>query len=403
MRAIRVYRKVQHNISVQSTHIEIRAPPPYSSSVQHCVPLPPAPSYFPTHCHPLRPSRSSKWPSYYVIPIEPQSDPLRPYTEEIPESPNFAGEGSERKVTYPPWPSYYAQPVRPSGGYRYMSGWPRRRRLAEPKSEDPRYSDDEDAKWDTSVFRRTYDGPPEWHRNLTEEPKRDSSLKRRKSSLRSDLADLPFDALNPGPRPTTWRHDYQPPHSGKSRRFLGGRGYYPHTFSKFVPSGAAKYTLNPLLKYSRSIHPINYDLRRDPQSTYVQFLNLPRYTNPIDFYQLAADPPAHELCLYHPKLPWTITVRASESNGITIGDMFNQIYMDLSTRVSRQDFYNTSLSPSDREEITTAYTYRTRSQGKNTDEGLLRMDFLGFDVVLLGFAKGKHGLLEIKTRAAETL
>ncbi|KAH0585453.1 hypothetical protein H2248_008692 [Termitomyces sp. 'cryptogamus'] len=228
------------------------------------------------------------------------------------------------------------------------------------------------------------------------------SISRRRKSLRSYGADLTFDSLNLAPRPAYWRPDYVPPHSAHSayaklRRFtLRGRS----TGQNFTPltGSHTNYTLHSLIHYgSSSTHPLAYDIRQDPQTIDIQYLNLPRHSNDLDSYQVATTPPMHELHLYHRKLPWTITIRATQTNGITIGDIFDQIYENLSTRVTRQEFYNVTLSPSDREEMTTAFYYR---QGLETGNGMLRVDFLGFDVVFLGLAKGKNGLLEIKTGPA---
>ncbi|GLB40150.1 hypothetical protein LshimejAT787_0800210 [Lyophyllum shimeji] len=204
-----------------------------------------------------------------------------------------------------------------------------------------------------------------------------------------------LDSLNLAPRPSGWRIDYTPPHvaRGLTRRIS-------RTVRTAVEKNTAEihYTMTPLLLYtSASTHPIAYDIRQDPTQINVQFLDLARPSNDIDFFQLATSPPVNELCLYHPRLPWYINVCASHPNGVTIGDILTQIYESLTKPISRRDLYNDELSAFDREEMSTAFCYR---RGEETGRGMLRMDFLGFDVVFLGLSKTKQGLWEIKTAEA---
>jgi len=158
------------------------------------------------------------------------------------------------------------------------------------------------------------------------------------------------------------------------------------------------YCLSPLLHcISASTHPIAYDIRHNPAQINIQFLDLERPSNDIDFFQLATSPPVKELCLYHPRLPWYIDVCASHPNGVTIDDILTQIHENLAKPIGRRDFYNEELSAFDREEMSIAFYDR---RGEHTGRGMLRMDFLGFDVVFLGLAKTKHGFWQIKTTQA---
>ncbi|KAF8071676.1 hypothetical protein FPV67DRAFT_890158 [Lyophyllum atratum] len=208
----------------------------------------------------------------------------------------------------------------------------------------------------------------------------------------ADQASL--DSLNLAPRPNDWRADYTPPHVPRNISWCLSRGMQmPAKFPAEVP-----YALSPLIQYtSPSTYPLRYDIRDNPSETDIQFLNLLRPSNDIDFYQLATSPAVNELCLSHPRLPWYIHVCASQPNGITIGDVLTQIHESLSKPINQRDFYNVDMTASDREEMSTAFYHR---RGEDTGRGMLRMDFLGSNVTFLGLAKTKHGVWEIKTSDA---
>ncbi|KAF5371865.1 hypothetical protein D9615_009526 [Tricholomella constricta] len=202
-----------------------------------------------------------------------------------------------------------------------------------------------------------------------------------------------FDSLNLAPRPDSWRIGYRSPHLARRLSRSVSRTVRTAVVPKEDP-----YNLSPLLCYSSpSLHPLRHDLRQRP-SFDIRFLNLKRPANEIDFHQLATSPPVNELCLYHPRLPWYIYVRASRPNGVTIEDIFTQIHQNLGKQVRKRDFYNEALSTLDREELSRAFH---RRGGPETGDGVLRMDFLGSDMIFLGLAKSKHGLWEIKTAEAE--
>ncbi|KAG5641438.1 hypothetical protein DXG03_005231 [Asterophora parasitica] len=203
-----------------------------------------------------------------------------------------------------------------------------------------------------------------------------------------------FDPLNLARRPQEWRMDYCPPSSRLSQRFsLKVRSGVEYK----APKGQS-YQLSTLLSYKNAyLHPIASDLRLPP-SFDIQFLDLERAANQLDFFQLATSPAVNEMWLYHPLLPWYIEVHALQANGITLWDIFTQIHQHLTKPVLGQEFYNEVLTATDRELVITAYSYRL---GGQKEESLRRMDFLGFDVMFCGLAKGKNGLWEIKTAQAQ--
>jgi len=157
-----------------------------------------------------------------------------------------------------------------------------------------------------------------------------------------------------------------------------------------------------MLEYTAPrLHPIAYDIRLDPMQNDVQFLNLPRSTNDLDYLQIATDPPRREMCLWHPRLPWYIYIRESHDNGITIQDILCQIYEQLVMRVRRQDIYTEALDSRTREGLCTAYYYRCGDSAESLCNGILRVDFLEFDVLFVGLKKSGSGMWEMKTREAE--
>ncbi|KAG6809974.1 hypothetical protein H0H92_013845 [Tricholoma furcatifolium] len=312
-----------------------------------------------------------------TVTIPPQRVQLQHHPQPEPRIPNWYY-GNYHNYN----PYQYYDPYRDYDPYKaYNPDRPCRDPI--PPSPEP---DAFEQKTEPTSFKPCYDAPnPQPSRQPPVLPGK-GGVTWGRHSLRHSGADLTFDPLNLAPRPAQWRPDYKAPHSSpKSKRSI---------FRRRWPGG----TLHPLIHYrSSSRHPLAYDLRTNPTTTAIQYLNIPRYGNDIDWYQVASNPPVYELSLYHRKLPWTITVRATQSNGITIGDIFEQIYQNLCIRATREDFYNATLSSSDREEMTTAFHYR---QGFEKHEGLQRIDFLGFDVVFLGLASGKNGFLEIMTSSA---
>ncbi|KAG6918652.1 hypothetical protein DXG01_012771 [Tephrocybe rancida] len=351
-------------------------------------------------------SGHNQWPAYICTPVKPY-DAWAPYTEPIPESLGVDTDEDQEDVSIQfSRPSYYCMPVppRPPRSKRASSNHrPPPIAVVPPSPELDGYENAYEApEQNESIYRYHPYAAPE----RKSQSKLSSSIKdfsRQRKAAQPYGADLHFSPMNLAPRPAYWRPDYKPPRATKLRRLsFRSRPGFEHqpTYSKFVPGGTSKYTLHPLIHYISSIsHPLSHDLRSNPETTNFQHLNLPRYSNDLDLYQVATTPPVHELCLYHAKLPWTITIQATQSNGITIGDIFCQMYENLSRQITAQDFYNVVLSAADREELTASYVCRCAPR----EDGVLRMDFLGPDIMFLGLVKGKHGLLEIKTGPVPSL
>lgn len=125
--------------------------------------------------------------------------------------------------------------------------------------------------------------------------------------------------------------------------------------------------------------------------------------NPTDLAQLATVHPVGRLRFYHPRLPWYIDVRASQPNGVLVGDILHQIHAKLHRTIRPQDFSNTVLDARDREEVTDAYIARCGDNIQIIQQGAKRVDFMGTDCVLQGFMRGRDGMWLMKTsRVSDT-
>ncbi|TEB36912.1 hypothetical protein FA13DRAFT_1592078, partial [Coprinellus micaceus] len=124
----------------------------------------------------------------------------------------------------------------------------------------------------------------------------------------------------------------------------------------------------------------------------------------FDGTQLATEPPAEWMRLYHPSLPWYIDVeRDSESErGITVRDMLTQMHRQLMIPVMESDVWNEDMTKEGRKLV--AQGPRRRA-GRAADGGLIfegygavRLDFLGNEYIFEGLVARRSGIWEIKTR-----
>ncbi|KAJ6612697.1 hypothetical protein B0H10DRAFT_1806952 [Mycena sp. CBHHK59/15] len=129
----------------------------------------------------------------------------------------------------------------------------------------------------------------------------------------------------------------------------------------------------------------------------LELLTTGRPFNPTDLSQLATTRPVRKLRFYHPRLPWYIDVRASQPNGILVGDVLQQIHEKLRRPIRAEDFSNTILDATDRELIIDAYRGRCDDRVDVMQEGVRRVDFLGRYAVLQGFIEGRDGMWLMKT------
>ncbi|TFK19060.1 hypothetical protein FA15DRAFT_674764 [Coprinopsis marcescibilis] len=209
------------------------------------------------------------------------------------------------------------------------------------------------------------------------------------------LAGEEYGPRNLARRPRDWRADYNP---------RGGLSILPG----FVTKGRSdvqdyhdpqRRMLHPLLQYQANNPPISHDLRVNPFDTsrYDLFVNLARAHNQIDFAQLATQPAASMMRLYHPHLPWYIDVKPSHPNGVTVHDVLMYVYRQLMTPISGRHFWNEELGEEEREGVTKAFWERCGTSQGEVGRGVLQVDFLGRRVIFEGLARGRGGIWEIKT------
>jgi hypothetical protein len=197
-----------------------------------------------------------------------------------------------------------------------------------------------------------------------------------------------FDDRNLARRPLDWRPDYKP----KITSWLSKNRT---EIADYVDP--IKRTLHPLLLFTQSAPPIYQNLHETPfHSSSVEFLNLRRPHNHIDLAQLACQPSAAVIRLFHLRLPWYIDVYQVHPNGITVGDVLQQIHHQLHTQIHPRHFYNEALTDADRAEITKVFQARCGSDPALIGRGVLQIDYLGDKVVFEGLVRAPKGLWELK-------
>lgn len=156
-------------------------------------------------------------------------------------------------------------------------------------------------------------------------------------------------------------------------------------------------TLHPLLQYQPSEVPISYNLLTEPSPTSIHFPKLRRQSNEIDLFQLAVQPSAEFMRLFHPRLPWYIDVYPSHPNGITVANILSTLFAQLHTPIHARHYYNEDLTSGDRSELTKAFQERCRGDLEVMGRGIVQIDFLGRKTVFEGLVRGAKGMWEIRT------
>jgi hypothetical protein len=180
--------------------------------------------------------------------------------------------------------------------------------------------------------------------------------------------------------------------------------HLPHLTLEMIDH--VKRTLHPLLNFidDPNCPAIELDLRNDPfMPSTLSFPHIGHSHNQIDFLQLATDPPAQKLRIYHSRLPWYIDIVGSQANGITVSDLLSQLHTQLYEHIGPGHFWTEELDDSDRAGLSAAY-YRRISGPRGVSEmeraklGALKIDFLWMEkrLLLVGFVRGRNGVLEMK-------
>lgn len=201
-----------------------------------------------------------------------------------------------------------------------------------------------------------------------------------------------YSLKNLARRPRDWRPDYNP-RSGITSYITLGR----HRSDVPEYTDPVKRTLNALLLFKPGEPAMYWNLRYPPGVDYIDFMKLNRPYNRIDMVQLATSPPANQMRLYHPRLPWYIDVFMREPNGITIGDILLTIHGQLSTQIHQRHYYNEEVDDAHRGVLSAAFGDRCGNRREEMEKGVLQVDFLADKYVLLGLMKGKNGMWEMKT------
>ena len=155
--------------------------------------------------------------------------------------------------------------------------------------------------------------------------------------------------------------------------------------------------LHPLLLYTSSAPPVYHNLLEIPfHPSSIDFSNLNRPHNEIDFAQLAFQPTASFVRLYHPRFPWYIDIQQVHPNGITVLDVLRQMHDQLHQPIHGRHFWNEEFTAQDRAAITQAFQRRCRGDRDLIQRGVVQLDFLGPRVVFEGLVRGPKGHWEIK-------
>ncbi|KAI9062079.1 hypothetical protein FKP32DRAFT_1574884, partial [Trametes sanguinea] len=212
----------------------------------------------------------------------------------------------------------------------------------------------------------------------------------RKTSLHREASKRP---------PREWRSDFR----RKDSIFAGVVDKLINPRMKSVPPPDIEQVLQGkakpcfLILYNSSKPPMCWDLRLDPSQLWSRPLK--RQLLNADVAGFACEPPLRYLRLYHEMLPWYIELEArTGSTGLTLYDLFYEIYCCMQHQISAADWLNEEMTPEYQERVYNAYTLRCGHHRDELARGMKRVDFLLDQFIMEGVVKAKNGLWEIKTR-----
>ncbi|KAG5654743.1 hypothetical protein H0H81_003751 [Sphagnurus paluster] len=215
-------------------------------------------------------------------------------------------------------------------------------------------------------------------------------------SLEQQLQAEEYTSQNLARRPRDWRPDYDPR--------AGLASFIPRVARRrsdvVAYNDPQKRTLHPYLAYKANLPPVFVDIRYEPNLTleFPQILQAGRVHNHLDLAQLATQPAAQDMRLFHPLLPWYIDITAYHENGITIHDVIRQLFMQLDVPIQARHWFNEELDDSIREKMNREFEVRAGGNPAEIGQGVKRVDFLRGRVFFEGLAKSRNGLWEIKMR-----
>ncbi|KAF5372323.1 hypothetical protein D9615_009244 [Tricholomella constricta] len=211
--------------------------------------------------------------------------------------------------------------------------------------------------------------------------------------LQQQLKGEEYTPHNLARRPLDWRSDYDP--RGRLKSLV-----VKHRSDVRDWNDPQKRILHELLAYKQPQPPVSVDLRYDPSRS-LHFPLLRRGHNQLDFAQLATQPAAQGMRLFHPNLPWYIDVVERHENGITVQDVIWEMFWQLNVPIQGRHWYNEELDSSLHEKMNHEFQVRTALAPEEAAQGVKRVDFLKGKIIFNGLVKARNGLWEIKTSRLE--
>ena len=176
-----------------------------------------------------------------------------------------------------------------------------------------------------------------------------------------------FHSKSPKPQPSRAQ-----PSSTTHPRTHHGHPKPPH-YSSSSSRRSIHIRLHSYLKTSA----VTWDLRNyPPWNTWNYYL-----INEESRSEPATNPPLKFMTISSPLLPWTIKVRSSKFNYISLDDVITTLFLSLRTNIGPEDFYSLR-SENDRVHVVRAYEQRYRRHNNSKYYyaekcgGIKRVDFL---------------------------
>ncbi|KAK0217048.1 hypothetical protein IW262DRAFT_1395240 [Armillaria fumosa] len=201
-----------------------------------------------------------------------------------------------------------------------------------------------------------------------------------------------IDEWNPAQRPRDWRADFEMRPSFIKLSLSKNRSDVQES------NDPERRILHGLLAYDAHAPSIHLDLRTNPFTQPAMFSHLGRAYNQIDLMQIATNPPAPFMRLYHARYPWYVDVYASNPNGVTIYDILMQLHVQMMMAIESRHYYCEDVRSKERELLGAAYTSRCHGDKEIMSRGVVRVDFLGMEgrLLLQGLVRGRNGMWEMK-------
>ncbi|KAG6896833.1 hypothetical protein C0992_005788 [Termitomyces sp. T32_za158] len=184
--------------------------------------------------------------------------------------------------------------------------------------------------------------------------------------------------------PNDWRSDYGTIIPGEQR---------PTTSVDEFQDPIQRKILATLSYFSSD--PCVHDLRLYPDPETLSFPILRQIHIDSHFTRPATDPPVEQMRLCHPLLPWYIDVHQSQPTGVSVQDVFMQMFSELQLQISTTHFQNTEMETAGR--VARAFERRTQGNRQEWLKGIKKVDYLEDKIVFVGLERTGKGLWQMKT------